>query len=145
MDLNSRFLCNTVLYSIRFYFHHQTYPQLSIISALAQLRHCFWSYGVVLHSSPAVHWTPYNLGALIFWYHIFLPFYAVFGLLTAILLKRFAISSSSGSCFVRTLHSCLQILVSDHAVCISSLTLFRSELGSWCPLPLSDFSMWSPS
>ena len=33
--LISRFLCNIVLYNIRFYFHHQTHSQLNIISALA--------------------------------------------------------------------------------------------------------------
>ena len=41
---HSRSLCNTVLYSIGFYFHHQTYSQLSVVSALAQSLHSFWSY-----------------------------------------------------------------------------------------------------
>ena len=35
---------NTVIYSIGFYFHHQTHPQLSTISTLAQPLHSFWSY-----------------------------------------------------------------------------------------------------
>ena len=100
---------------------------------------------VVLHSSPVAHWTPSNLGALIFWYHICLPFYEVHAFLTAIILEWFAIPSSSGSCFVRTLHSCFQILISDHAVYISSLTIFPSKLSSCCSVPLSDFSMWSQS
>ena len=38
------FLCTIVLYSIRLYFHHQTHPQLSIISTLAQSIHSFWSF-----------------------------------------------------------------------------------------------------
>ena len=45
----------------------------------------------------------------------------------------------------RTLHSCFQIFVSDHAVYISSLTLFPPKLSSWCSVPLSDFRMWSQS
>ena len=44
-------------------------------------------------------------GELIFWCHIFLTFYTVHGILTAIILGWFAIPSSSGSRFVRTLHS----------------------------------------
>ena len=39
----SRFLCSIFLYSIRFYFHHQTYPQLSIVSALTHPLHSFCS------------------------------------------------------------------------------------------------------
>ena len=41
---HSRFLCNIVVYSIRLYFHHQTHPQLSNVSAFAQPLHSFWSY-----------------------------------------------------------------------------------------------------
>ena len=36
---HSRFLCNTVLYSIGLYFHHQTYPRLGRVSVLAQTLH----------------------------------------------------------------------------------------------------------
>ena len=39
---HSRFLCNTVFCSIRFYFHHQTHPQLIITSTLGQPLHSFW-------------------------------------------------------------------------------------------------------
>ena len=41
--IHSIFLCNIVLHSIRLYLHHQTHPQLSIISALAQPLPSFWS------------------------------------------------------------------------------------------------------
>ena len=43
LNLNSRFLCNIVLLSIRLYFHHQTHPQLSVIFTLAQPVHFLWS------------------------------------------------------------------------------------------------------
>ena len=32
-----KFMCNIVLYCVGLYFHHQTHPQLSIVSALASL------------------------------------------------------------------------------------------------------------
>ena len=41
---HSKFLSNIVLHSIRLHFHHQTHPQLSVFSALAQPLHSFWSY-----------------------------------------------------------------------------------------------------
>ena len=40
----SRFLCNIVLYSIRLYFHHQSHPQLDVLSTLTQALLSFWSY-----------------------------------------------------------------------------------------------------
>ena len=43
-------------------------------------------------------------GGLIFWCHIFLPFHTVHGVLTARIPECFAIPSSSGLYFVRTLH-----------------------------------------
>ena len=43
-------------------------------------------------------------GELIFWSHIFLPLYTVHGVLVARILEWFAIASSSGPRFVRTLH-----------------------------------------
>ena len=50
---HSRFLCNIVLYSIGVYFHHQTRPQLSVVSALAQLLHFFLELLVIaFHSFP---------------------------------------------------------------------------------------------
>ena len=49
---------------------------------------------------------------LIFQCHIFLPLYSVHGVLLARILEQFAISSSSESHFVRTLHNDLSVLVS---------------------------------
>ena len=56
-----------------------------------------------LHSSSSVLGT-YQPGAFIFQCHIFLPFHTVHGILKARMLKWFAVSFSSGSRFVRTLH-----------------------------------------
>ena len=42
--LHSRFLRNSILYTIRHYFHHQSHPQLGIVFALAPSLHSFWSY-----------------------------------------------------------------------------------------------------
>ena len=50
-------------------------------------------------------------GEFIFQCPIFLPFHALYGVLKAGILKWFAISFSSGPCFVRTLHHDLSILV----------------------------------
>ena len=44
MDLTSRFLCNTALYSIGPCFQYQSQPQLGVIFALALSLHSFWSY-----------------------------------------------------------------------------------------------------
>ena len=55
-------VCNLVLYSPGLHFHHQTHPQLSIISALAQLRFFLDLLAIVLHFSPVAYWTPSNLG-----------------------------------------------------------------------------------
>ena len=56
---HSRFLCNTVLYIIRLYSHHQTHPQLSVIFTLAQPVH----FGAIaLCTSPVAYWTTSNLG-----------------------------------------------------------------------------------
>ena len=41
---HSTFLCKIVLYSIGFYFHHQSHTQLGIVFALAQPPHSFQSY-----------------------------------------------------------------------------------------------------
>ena len=57
---HSRFLCTIVRYSIRLYFHHQSHPQLSIVSALALCLHSFWLF---LHSSPVAYWEPTDLGS----------------------------------------------------------------------------------
>ena len=62
MDLTFRFLCNTVLCSIGFYFHHQTHPKPCIISPLVQLLHSFWAILQFSVSSSVAYWTPSNLG-----------------------------------------------------------------------------------
>ena len=46
----------------------------------------------------------FQTGGLIFWCRIFLPFHTVHGVLAVRILERFAIPSSSGPRFVRTLH-----------------------------------------
>ena len=100
----SRFLCNTVLCSIRFYFHHQIHLQLSIFSALAQPLHSFWGYcsSPLLFPSSMLHtFWPWGL---IFQCRVFLSFYTVHEVLAASILGWFAIPSSSGSCFIRMLH-----------------------------------------
>ena len=51
-----------------------------------------------------------QLGALIFQFHIFLPFHTVHGAFIARILEWVIISSSSGPCFVRTLHYDLSVL-----------------------------------
>ena len=45
-----------ILFFTALVFHHQTHPQLNVISALSQLLHSLWSY------SPVTYWTPSNLG-----------------------------------------------------------------------------------
>ena len=56
MDLQSRFLSNIVLHSIRRYFHHQTHPQLSVIFSLGQMLHSVWiSNGPLLFPSSILH------------------------------------------------------------------------------------------
>ena len=53
---------------------------------------------IALLSSPVAYWTPSDLwvgGGLIFWCHIFLPFYTAHGLLMARVLEWFSIPSSS--------------------------------------------------
>ena len=44
MDLTSRFLCNSALYNIGLYFHHQSHPQLGVVFTLPLSLHSFWSY-----------------------------------------------------------------------------------------------------
>ena len=49
--LDSRFLCNIALWSIRLYFHHQSHPHLGIVFALDPSLHSFWSYSPPISSS----------------------------------------------------------------------------------------------
>ena len=70
-------------------------PQLSVISALAQLLHSFYSYCPLLFPSSILD--TFQPGGLIFWCHFFLPFCAVHSALTA------RISSSYASPFATRL------------------------------------------
>ena len=61
MDLAFQVPMQYCFYSIGFYFHHQTHPQLNIVSALAQPLH----FGAIGNSPPlfsVAYWTPSNLG-----------------------------------------------------------------------------------
>ena len=53
--------------------------------------------------SPIAYWTPPNLGGLVYWCHISLPFHSVHGVFEARILEWLAVPFSSGSCFVRIL------------------------------------------
>ena len=55
---HSRFLCNITLYSIRLYFHHQSYPQLDVVFVLA---HPSFFLELFLHWSPVTYWAPTDL------------------------------------------------------------------------------------
>ena len=68
-------LCSIVLYSIRLSSYHQTHPQLSAVSPLAQPLYFFWSCFSAL--PQVAYWTPTHLVGLIFRCHIFLPFHTV--------------------------------------------------------------------
>ena len=93
--------CNAFLCSFRFYFHHQTHPQLPVFSALAQLASFFLGLLVtVLHSYPVGLLDHFWPGGLIFQCHIFVSFYTVHEVLTASILGCLAIPSSIGSCFI---------------------------------------------
>ena len=90
------FLCNIALYSIILYFHQQSHPQLGMLWL-----HPFILSGVIsLVISSSILGT-YQPGEFIFQCPIFLPFYAVHGVLKARILKWFAIPFSS---FVITLY-----------------------------------------
>ena len=75
MDLTFQLLCNIVLYSIRLYFHYQSYPQLGVVLALA----LFLVSEVIssLFSILSTYW----LGEFIFQCHLFLPFHTVYEVL----------------------------------------------------------------
>ena len=66
------FLYSIVLYSIRLYFHHQTYPQLSIVSYFGQTASFFLELLVIaLCSSPVPYWTPPDQGAHLLMSYLF--------------------------------------------------------------------------
>ena len=75
---------------------------------LAQSLHSFWSYFWPLpqyHIRHLLTWgAQVSPPGMISWYHIFLPFHDVHGVLKARIVKWFAILLSSGLHFVRILH-----------------------------------------
>ena len=109
MNLTFQVLCDTVLYSNRLS------PPDTSTTERGFLFGFFTSFflellAIALCSSPVVYWTPSDLArGLIFWWHIFLLFHTIHGVLEGRILKWVAISSSSGLCFVRTLHYDLSI------------------------------------
>ena len=117
------FLCNTVLYSIRHYFHHQTLPQQ--VSFLLWFR-VFILCGAISLFFPSsildINWP----GRLIFQFQIFLPFHIIHGVFKARILKCFAFPFSSGPCFVRTLHRDLSVLVALHGIAQGFTELYKA-------------------
>ena len=101
MDLHSRFLAYSTLYSIEICIYHQSHPQLGAVFALALSLHSSWSCSSLISSSILGTYQPEEF---IFQCPIFLPFYTVHGVLKARILKWFAIPFSSGPHFIRTLH-----------------------------------------
>ena len=64
-------------------------------------------------------------GELIFWCHIFLPFYTVYGVLMARILEWFTVASSSGPRFIRILHCDHLSRVALHCMTHSFTELFK--------------------
>ena len=139
------FLCSTALCSTGFYFHHQTHLQLSVISAFTLLL-CFSG---ALHNCPplfprstlGIFWP----GGLIFWCHIVFAFHIVHVVLEARILEWFAIPSSGGPCFVRTLHSDPSAWVALHSM--SHVFIYTSPIAmtgcdSWRGCSLDLWSSW---
>ena len=77
--LDSRFLCNIALCSIRLYFHHQSHPHLGIVLLWT---HLFILSGVILHPSPVAYWTPTDLRSssfsVLFFFFFFFCFFILF-------------------------------------------------------------------
>ena len=71
---------------------------------------------VTLCSAVVAYYTPFWPGGLIFQCRIFLPSHTIHGVLEAGMLEWFAIPSSTGPRFVRTLHCNLLILVALHGM-----------------------------
>ena len=108
LDSWTRFLCNSfqiamqfVLFSIRLYFHHRSHTQLGIVFTLAQ---SLIVSGIICPFFSSSILGTYQPGEFIFQCHIFLPFYAVHGVLKGRILKWLAFPFSSGPRFVRILH-----------------------------------------
>ena len=72
MDIVAQVSCNTVLYSIVFYFYHQIHLQWGLLP--------LWSNNFILSGLfPSSILNTYHPGRLIFWCHTLLPFYTVHG------------------------------------------------------------------
>ena len=112
----------TVLWSIGFYFHHHCHNRESVLLWPSR----FTLSGAVGSTPPLLPrsiWTPPNLGDTSFSCHTIVSFYTVHQVLSASILGWFAISSSSGSHFLRTLRCDPSILGSlNTAWLIVSLT-----------------------
>ena len=79
---------------------------------------------IALRSSPVAYWTPPNLGSSSSSVISFCLF-TVHGILTASILGWFAIPSSSGLHFARTLHCDLPIWVTLHSMAHSFTELYK--------------------
>ena len=99
-----RFLCSIVLYSIGLYFHHQTHPQVSTVYTLAHYLILSGVFSDCLPSFPSSILDTFPPGERIFQCPVFLLFHDVHRALVARIFEWVAISSSSGPCFIRTLH-----------------------------------------
>ena len=88
------------------YFHQQSHPQLGGIFALTPSLHAFWRN--ILFSSSILD--TYKPRKFIFQCPISLPFQTVHWVLKEKIVKWFAMTFSSGPCFVRILHHDLSIL-----------------------------------
>ena len=113
-------------YSTSLHCHHQTHPQLSIVSTLAQP---LGSSGVISNCPPLLPSSildTFQLEGLIFWCHIFLPFHTVYGVLAARILEWFAISSCSGPRFVRPLTTTCPSWVSLNSMAHSFIGLRKT-------------------
>ena len=78
-----------------------------------------------LRFSAIVYWTPTDLGALIFWCCIILPFHTVHTFLKVRILEWHAIPFSSGPGFVRSLHQVIYLGWPYKAWLIASLSYTR--------------------
>ena len=86
-------------------FQHRTLLPLPVISTTGCCFGCLFILSGVI--SPLISSSilgTYWPGEFIFHCPIFLPFHTLHGVLKARILKWFAISFSTGACFVRTLH-----------------------------------------
>ena len=83
----------------------------------------------------------FQTGGLIFWCRIFLPFHTVHGVLSVRILERFAIPSSSGPRFVRTLHCDLSTLGGPawHGSQLHCYATFFSTTRQWS---MKGFQSW---